>query len=99
MNYGKALRIGRAARGLTRSGLAARAHVDASYISLIESGKRSPSREALDAILAGLGLSRDLFDLLAAEPADVCRLPAARVQALGAALLDLFVRGDASSSG
>ena len=42
MNYAKAIKTTRAARGLDKKTLAKRLKVDASYVSLIEAGRRVP---------------------------------------------------------
>ncbi len=50
MNYGRAIKMLRVSRGLQQRQLAERLDVDSSYISLLESGKRSRSLELLQAI-------------------------------------------------
>lgn len=48
VEYGKALRIIRAVKELTQDQVAEAAGLSSNYLSMIESGKRTPSTEALD---------------------------------------------------
>lgn len=79
MDYGKAVRICRAAFGLTQAELAARLKavdsksIGASQLSLIESGKRQPSSRAVENLSAALGVPRSLMMLLASEPDELSR--------------------------
>lgn len=71
MDYAKALRVARAIAGLQQKDLAKRAGLNASHISLIESGRRRPSSIAIEKISGALGIPAHLFALLAAEPKDL----------------------------
>jgi transcriptional regulator with XRE-family HTH domain len=71
MDYGKALRIGRAIAGLQQKELAELAEIDPSHISLIEVGKRKPSVDMLKRLAKALQIPDHLFTLLAAEPEDL----------------------------
>jgi transcriptional regulator with XRE-family HTH domain len=71
MNYGKALRIGRAIAGLEQGQLAKHAGLDPSHISLIESGARQPSVGAIAKLCRALRIPEPLFTMLAAEAADL----------------------------
>jgi transcriptional regulator with XRE-family HTH domain len=71
MNYGKAIKIARAAAGLQQKELAELASVDPSHISLIETGKRQPSVGTLEKLSKALRIPHHLFVLLAAEPQDL----------------------------
>ena len=71
MDYGKAIRIGRALAGLHQKDLAFLAGTDPSHISLIEMGKRRPSVATLEKLTKALGIPIHLFTLLAAEPGDL----------------------------
>jgi transcriptional regulator with XRE-family HTH domain len=70
MNYGRAIKIVRTAHGLTLAQLAERVSVGTSHLSLIESGKRSPSVEVLHEIADGLETPLHLLTLLASDPAE-----------------------------
>jgi transcriptional regulator with XRE-family HTH domain len=71
MRYGKAIRICRAAKGLSQKDLAAKTGVASSHISLIEAGKRSPSLATVEKICEALNVPSHLVMLLAAEPQEV----------------------------
>jgi transcriptional regulator with XRE-family HTH domain len=71
MNYSKALKVARAISGLQQKELAERAELDASYLSLIELGKRKPSLSAIDKLSRALGIPQHLFVLLASEADDL----------------------------
>lgn len=71
MDYGKALKVARAISGLQQKELAERAGLDASYLSLIEVGKRKPSLSAITKLSKALELPQHLFMLLASEPDDL----------------------------
>lgn len=65
LNIGLAVRVTRAARGLTRADLATLASVSPSTISLIESGKRAPSVDVLEALIYAVDIPTALFMALA----------------------------------
>jgi len=71
MDYGKALRIGRAIAGLQQKELAELAEIDPSHISLIEIGKRKPSVDMVGKLARALQIPEHLLTLLAAEPEDL----------------------------
>jgi len=71
MDYGKAIRIGRAIAGLQQKELAELAGVDPSHISLIEFGKRKPSLDTVEKLAKALQIPDHLLTLLAAEPEDL----------------------------
>ena len=54
MKYGKAIRICRAAKGLSQKELAAKAGIGSSHVSLIEAGKRSPSLATVEKLCDAL---------------------------------------------
>jgi transcriptional regulator with XRE-family HTH domain len=71
MDYGKAIRIGRALAGLQQKELAELAGVNPSHISLIEFGKRKPSLDTIEKLAKALQIPDHLLTLLAAEPEDL----------------------------
>ena len=92
MNYGRAIRIGRTAYGLTQADLAERLSIGASHLSLIESGKRQPSLKVLHEISTALEVPPHLLTLLASSPEDIeSRGDAEQVGELARALLRLLV--------
>lgn len=65
--FGAALRRYREARRMSQSRLASRAGFDHSYVSRIEGGYRTPSRDAIVQFAKALGLSGDERDELLTE--------------------------------
>ncbi len=76
MNYGKALKIGRAVAGISQKDLAKKADLDPSHVSLIEKGERKPSVGAVHRLAQALEVPEHLFTLLAAEPNDIKNIDA-----------------------
>jgi transcriptional regulator with XRE-family HTH domain len=75
MNYSKAIRTVRAAKGISQKELASLAKLDSSYISRIESSERVPTIEAIESISVALGVPLYLLTLLASEQKDLKNLP------------------------
>lgn len=94
MDYGKAVRLARAARAMSQKDLAGAATLDASHISLIESGRREPSLAALEKLSVALRMPLYLLMLLGAEEVDLRGISPAMARELATHLLDLVVRGD-----
>lgn len=90
MDYGKALRVSRALSGIQQKDLAEQADLDASYISLIEKGRRKPSRKAINAISKALGMPPSLFTLLAAEQDDISLVEPVELERVRASLAELL---------
>src|ERR1700687_699564 len=67
MDFGKALRTCRAIKGWDQETVAERAELSKSYVSLIESGRRTPSVGAVKKLARGLGIPEDLLVLLATD--------------------------------
>lgn len=85
MNYARAIRIVRAARGVQSGALAEAASVSPSYLSLLERGKRSPSTKIIERIARALRFPVPLFVLLASSQGDL--------EAIRDRDLDGFTRG------
>jgi len=92
MNYGKALRIARAIAGVKQSELARKAKVSHSYISLIEKGARRPSTRVIGKMCRGLHIPEPMFDILAAEKADVKDIGDKEFETLGLYLARFLAR-------
>lgn len=75
MNYNKAIRTIRAAKGISQKKLASLADLDSSYISRIESANRIPTIEAIQAISDALEVPMYLLTLLASEQKDLKNIP------------------------
>lgn len=67
MNIGRAIRISRLGNSLSQQALAIRVGISASYLSLLESGRRDPSLALLRDLAEALGMSLDLLMLTAIE--------------------------------
>lgn len=75
MDYGKAIRTVRGARGISQKELGKATKIDPSYISRIESGDRIPTLEGLEKIAKALCVPLYLLILLASEEKDLNGLP------------------------
>jgi len=91
MDYGKALRLARALSGLQQQQLAEKAEIDASYISLIEQGKRTPSVKFIHKISRAMGIPPYLFTFLAMERDDTELLDNKELASIGEALTKLVL--------
>lgn len=91
MNYGKAIRTCRVAFGLQQRELADRAGLAASYVCLIEAGKRTPTLRSVDRICDAMGVPTHLMMLLASGPDDLKKRPQKEIEQLSAMLLGLLV--------
>lgn len=91
MNYGKAFRIIRATFGLNQADFSKLLKIGQSHVSLIESGKRQPSRDLIDSLADALRIPRPLITLLASEPKDLELEGKEQVEALARSLLRLLV--------
>lgn len=91
MNYGKALRIARAISGLQQKDLADKAHLDSSYVSLIEMGKRKPSLKTVRALSQALEIPTSLLTLLASESEDLTLTDPDELQEVATSLAKLLL--------
>jgi transcriptional regulator with XRE-family HTH domain len=96
MNYPKAIRIARALADISQRELATRVSIDASLVSMFESGKRTPSLETLEKIASALELPFHLFTLLATEPKDVQSADSESLHRLAVGLGKLVLGGGES---
>ena len=85
--------------GLQQKELAERAGLDASYLSLIEMGKRTPSLSAITKLSKALGLPQHLFMLLASEPDDLSAADANELQRAAESLAHFLLSNKESSRG
>lgn len=91
MNYGRAIRTCRVARGIAQQDLAERAKLSKGYISLIEKGEKVPSVSSLKEICKALSVPPHLMSVLAMSPEDLEQRPDDERSTLGLALLELLV--------
>jgi transcriptional regulator with XRE-family HTH domain len=100
MDIGRAIRICRAARGLSQAELARNLTIGQSQLSLIEAGKRTPSLGTLDQIAVGLGVPRHLLMLLSADANELNEKRLEELPDLAIALLRMLVSyGSPDTSG
>jgi transcriptional regulator with XRE-family HTH domain len=71
MDYGKAIRVLRSLADIPQRELARRLCIDPSLVSMLESGKRKPSREFLERFASELKIPFHLLILLATGPDDI----------------------------
>lgn len=88
MNYATGLRRAREQAGLSKRKLASLAQFDPSYITHLESGKRKPSLDALEAIAGSLGIPMSVLLLMCADKKDLRGIGPVRVRQLVERLLD-----------
>src|ERR1700691_877475 len=94
MDYSKAIRIARALADMPQRELAQRVSIDASLISMLESGKRKTSLDTLEKIATALGIPFHLFTLLASESEDVQKADPKTVHRLAVGLAKLLLTGE-----
>lgn len=98
MDYGRALKVARAISGFQQKDLAERAGLDASYLSLVEMGKRKPSLSAITKLSKALGLPQHLFMLLASEPDDLSIADPAELKRAAESLAHFLIGNRVSNS-
>jgi len=74
MNWSKAIKIARAARGVTQKELSKLVDINQSYLSLIESGRRIPSTDVLERIAKVTGFPVPLLTIMASPKEDFDKL-------------------------
>lgn len=94
MDFGKAIRVARSIADLSQRELAEVAEVDASLISLIESGKRQPSAATLKSISNGLHIPLHLLTMLGAEPGDLRHITGAEFQRLSESITRFVLQNE-----
>lgn len=99
MNFAKALKIIRSVKNLEQQQLASALEVDSSYISLIESGKRSPSDNLINDISKKLGIPKNLLILLASDEKDLNNIRPSEASEIGKQLLQLLLQQNSYAEG
>ncbi len=94
MDYGKGIKVIRNRRGISQKDLAKRMGVDASFLSLLESGKRKPSTETLESLCGSLRVPMYLFMLLSSEKKELKGIAPPQASILGSQLLELLLDAD-----
>jgi transcriptional regulator with XRE-family HTH domain len=90
MHLGSAIKFCRNQRGLTQPELAERAGVSASYLSILERGKRDPSFSIIEKIARALDLPLSLLIFIATDPAEISGLAPELTEKLSTATMNLF---------
>ncbi|MGH7228403.1 MAG: helix-turn-helix domain-containing protein [Nitrospiraceae bacterium] len=98
MDYGRAIRIARAVRGLSQKQLAELIDSDASYISLIEAGLRVPRPKTLERISKKVGVPLHLLMLFASEKRDLRGLSPNQAGLIARQLLEALLQGERSTA-
>lgn len=91
MNYGRAIRTIRAAKGFTQKTLSNLTGFDPSYISRIEKGERIPTLETLEIIADKSSIPFYLLTLLASEKKDLRNLPEEKTSLIANQLLNILI--------
>jgi len=94
MNIGKAIRVIRAARNLSQKQLAEESGLDASYISLVEAGRRAPTGETIQAVAKGLRVPKYLLLLLGSGKEDLSEISSEQADVLARQLLDIILESE-----
>lgn len=94
MNYAKGLRRARERAHLSQRKLASKAGLDASYITMLEGGKRKPSIESVEKLAEALEMPSSLLFLLCAEKADLRGIQPGRVKDLFELLVAALREGE-----
>ncbi len=87
MNYGKAIKTIRAAKGISQKDLSEELKLDASYLSRIEKGERTPSVKLLEEISRKLEIPFYLLSLLASDKDDLKNADKNEIEKIGKNLL------------
>jgi len=96
MNYSKAIRTVRAAKGISQKELASKTELDPSYISRIEKGGRVPTLEVIEKIAKQLEIPVYLLTLLASEHDDLQGLPQKEAKTIATNLLNVLLSAKSS---
>lgn len=87
MNYGKAIKTIRAAKGISQKKLSEELKLDSSYLSRVERGERIPSTPLLEEISKKLGIPFYLLTLLSSDKEDLKNTDKEEVKKIGKNLL------------
>lgn len=94
MDYGRAIRLVRATRGLSQKRLAKLLDVDPSYVSLLERGERTPSASTLESIASEFNVPLYLLVLLGSDDDDLAGVTTEHAKLLGAEILRALIHAE-----
>lgn len=92
MDYGKAVTVIRAAKGMSQKELAEQIGKTPSYISRIESGARTPSLDVIDTICDRLEIPVSLFMLLGKKYDEMDKMDKRLLDEMGTRLLQIITK-------
>ena len=92
MDYGKAVSVIRAAKGLSQKELAELINKAPSYVSRIENNERTPSLGVVNLICEKLGIPVTLFMLLGKKYDDMDEIDKRLLDEMGAKLLHVITK-------
>jgi transcriptional regulator with XRE-family HTH domain len=92
MNYGKAIRTARSIADRSQEDIARAASINRSYLSLIESGNKTPSLKTIETLSKVLEIPLDLLMLLGIEKKDRRSLGEGQIQNLATELTRLLLK-------
>ncbi len=95
MNYGKAIKTIRAAKGISQKELSKNLKLDSSYLSRIENGERVPSVELLETIAEKLQVPLYLFMLLSSDRKDIKGFDEEDIEKISKNLLQVLLENKA----
>jgi transcriptional regulator with XRE-family HTH domain len=98
MNYGKAIRTARSIADRSQEDVAKAASINRSYLSSIESGKRTPSIGTLENLTHALNIPMHLLQLLGMEKKDHVPAQEETVKALAIELTRLLLQENKNES-
>lgn len=91
MDFGRAIRVLRAARNLSQKELAQRTGLDPSYISLLEKNRRTPSVDTIQSLASVLEVPPYLLTLIASDAKQLRGLTPDQAKEIGRLLLDIVL--------
>ncbi|MFA5135881.1 MAG: helix-turn-helix transcriptional regulator [Patescibacteria group bacterium] len=91
MNYSRAIKIIRAAMGISQQEFAQKTSISKSLLSRIESGERKLSKANLKKMLIKVNIPKDLMDLLALEKKEISKISEDEIEKLGKALVKIIL--------
>lgn len=88
MNIGKAIKLCRTQKGLTRTELAKNADISISYLSLLEQGKRDPSLSTVEKLSNALNIPLSVLVFLASDKTELSTELTEKLSSLAFSLMD-----------
>ncbi|MDE1464831.1 helix-turn-helix domain-containing protein [Spartinivicinus poritis] len=96
MNIGKAIKLCRELKGLSKTILAEKAEISISYLTLIEQGKRDPSFSTINNICEALEVPLSIVAFLGADKSELSTLSSELTEKLSGVAINLIRNTDDS---